>query len=113
MGEYKAEILMPIPVGPRLKNCRVSFVNASGVRHAVDVTAESLYEAAAAARGLAALKRADWCDGPGPGATLEVEVIEVSKHTVSLKKLREWLEHGTCRSPRERLIRDELKAAIG
>ena len=43
-----------------LRTCTVSFTGPSGIRHSVEVTAESIYEAAAL--GVSALKKSGWCD---------------------------------------------------
>jgi uncharacterized protein (UPF0210 family) len=48
MGEDKANML-PSAAMP-LRTCTVSFNGPSGIRHSVDVTAESVYEAAALER---------------------------------------------------------------
>jgi hypothetical protein len=45
--------------------CTVSFRGVSGVRHSVDLDAESVYEAAV--RGIALLKKDGWVDNLGPG----------------------------------------------
>lgn len=51
------------------KSCRVSLTDLDGVKHQVEVEAESLYEAAAL--GLKALKNGSWVAdigaGPNPG----------------------------------------------
>jgi hypothetical protein len=52
----------------------VSLTDPKGVRHAVDVTAESLHEAAAMA--LVVYKQNGWTDPVGSAARLEVEVRE-------------------------------------
>ena len=43
-----------------LRTCTVSFSGPSGIRHSVDVTAESVYEAAAL--GVSALRKSGWAD---------------------------------------------------
>jgi hypothetical protein len=48
-----------------LRACSVSFVGPTGVRHSVDVTAESLYEAAA--MGLSRFRQDGWVDKIAPG----------------------------------------------
>jgi hypothetical protein len=42
------------------EGCAVSFTGPTGIRHAVEVTAESLYEAAVS--GLNVMKKDDWID---------------------------------------------------
>ena len=57
-----------------LRTCTVSFAGPSGVRHSVEVTAESIYEAAAL--GVSALKNSGWTDAIAPGTELEIQVRE-------------------------------------
>ncbi len=91
--------------------CSVSLTDARGVRHTVEVSAESLFEAAAL--GLAAFKRESWIEGPGRAAALEVTVLEpVPKHTVTVQQVERWL-NGVTTSPSERLKREKLKALLG
>ena len=54
--------------------CTVALTDSSGVRHTVDVCAESLFEAAGL--GLAALRKNGWVEKPGRAAHLEVTVLE-------------------------------------
>jgi hypothetical protein len=57
-----------------LRTCRVNFTSPSGVRHSVEVIAESIYEAAAL--GVSALKNSGWVDAIASGTELEIEVRE-------------------------------------
>jgi hypothetical protein len=57
-----------------LRTCTVSFMGPSGVRHSVEVTAESVYEAAAL--GVSALRNSGWADAIAPGTELEIQVRE-------------------------------------
>jgi hypothetical protein len=45
--------------------CSVSFIGLSGISHSVEVTAESLYEAAVI--GLNLLRQDGWADAVAPG----------------------------------------------
>src|SRR5436190_2472517 len=54
--------------------CTGSLTGPSGVRHSVEVTAESIYEAAAL--GVSALKSDGWADAIAPGTEREVQVRE-------------------------------------
>src|SRR5689334_20161853 len=74
-----------------LRTCTVSFTGASGIRHSVDVTAESLYEAAA--EGIAALKKSGWVDIVARGAAIEVQVREPATcHCLTLAQLIRWCD---------------------
>src|SRR6266550_6261134 len=69
--------------GVTLKACSVSFTGPSGVRHSVEVTADSLYEAAIV--GFSLLKQDGWVDPVAPGTRLEVQVRHpATTHSVSL-----------------------------
>jgi hypothetical protein len=60
----------------------VSFVGPSGLRHSVEVAAESVYEAAAV--GISMLRHDGWTDALALGTKLEVQVREPAvSHTVS------------------------------
>jgi hypothetical protein len=90
--------------------CSVSLTDLSGVRHTVEVSAESLLEAAAL--GLAALKGDDWTDGPGRAATLEITVVEpIVKHSVPVARVIRWLD-GATTSPNEKVRKEKLKALL-
>ena len=66
----------------------VSFYDHEGIRHSVQVPAESLDEAAVLA--MRAFGEHDCA--PGPASKLEVEVAApIVIHTLTVKKLREWL----------------------
>ncbi len=51
-------------VVPELRTCRVSFQDAEGIAHSVEVTAQSLFEAAVLA--IKAFRAAEWMES-GPG----------------------------------------------
>ena len=98
-----------MPVGVRA--CVVSFVGQRGVRHSVEVTAPSLYEAAAQA--LAIFKQSEWADVVGPGTELCVTVREPgTTHHVTPDQIRRWCE-GVAVSPDEVLKRHRVKQLIG
>ena len=87
--------------------CIVSFVDLDGVRHSVEVEAEGLYEASVL--GLCAFRKHDLERG---GLTqLEVEVRRSIKHTLTVKKVREWLQRGV-RTPKEAVMKERLRALL-
>ena len=59
--------MLPCLVVPP-RSCLVSFTGPTGIRHSVEVTADSLYEAAAL--GLSLLRKGDWTDPVAPGTQL-------------------------------------------
>jgi len=89
-----------------LQTCSVTLTDARGIRHTVDVTAESLFEAAGL--GLAALKKDGWTDPIAPATKLEVEVRHPAvRHSVSVLQIQRWLQGATI-SPNERVTKDRL-----
>src|SRR3954469_17344323 len=65
------------------KTCTVSFTGPSGARHSVEVSADSLYEAAII--GFNMLKNDGWVDPIAPGTRLEIQVRQpATTHGVSL-----------------------------
>ncbi len=92
------------------KTCTVSFISASGVCHSVEVSADSLYEAAIV--GFNLLKQDGWVDPIAPGTRLEIQVRHpATTHCVSLAQLRRWVE-GIAVSPDETLRKRRLKALL-
>ncbi len=87
--------------------CIVSYLDTEGLRHTVEVDAESLYEAAALA--IRAFKQHDW--EPGDLSKLEVEIRSSITHTVTPKRLREWLSGGS-RSPKEAVTKERLREML-
>jgi len=87
--------------------CIVSYVDVEGLRHAVEVEAESLYEAAALA--VRTFRQHDCA--PGELSKLEVEIRSSITHTVTLKKIHSWLQGGA-RSPKEAVTKERLRALI-
>jgi len=87
--------------------CTVSFTDVRGVKHSVDVTAESLFEAAVL--GVKRLRGSDWNDPPGQSAVLEIEVRNPSiRHTVTLQQVARWL-NGASSSPAESMKKVHLR----
>jgi hypothetical protein len=92
------------------KACSVSCTCPTGVRHTVEVTAESLYEAAVL--GLNLMKKHGWVDPIGPATELQVQVKEPPvTHSVSVSQLKRWVE-GIAVSPDELLRKNKLKALL-
>jgi hypothetical protein len=101
-SEYDILALVPI------RTCRVSFTDSEGLRHSVNVQAETLYEAAA----LAVRAFLDHDCPPAPMCTLDVEARSPAvTHTVSVRKVRDWLE-SSAKSPRDRLLKERLKGLM-
>ena len=93
-----------------LRTCTVSFTGPSGVRHSVEVTAESIYEAAAL--GVSALKNSGWVDAMAPGTELEILVREPATcHRLTVQQIRCWCD-GVAVSPHETLKKRRLKELL-
>jgi len=87
--------------------CIVSFVDLDGIRHSVEVEAEGLYEASVL--GLCAFRKHDL--QPGGLTKLEVEVYSSVTHTLSVTKVREWLQRGV-RTPKEAVLKERLRTLL-
>ena len=87
--------------------CIVSFVDLYGVRHSVEVEAEGLYQASVL--GLCAFRKHDL--EPGGLTQLEVEVRSSVKHTLTVTKVREWLQRGV-RTPKEAVLKERLRTML-
>jgi hypothetical protein len=76
----------------------------------VEVTAESIYEAAAL--GVSALKDGGWADAIAPGTQLEVQVREPAEcHRLTVQPIRRWC-NGVAVSPDETLKKRRLKQLL-
>jgi hypothetical protein len=93
-----------------IKACAVTYRGPCGVCHTVEVSSESLYEAAIV--GFSLLKQDGWVDPIAPGTRFEIEVRHpATTHRVSLAQLRRWVE-GIVVSPDETLRKRRLKALL-
>ncbi len=91
-----------------VRACTVSFSDPDGLRHSVNVQAETLYEAVA----LAVKEFREHDCAPGPVALMEVEARSPGvTHTVTMGKVRDWLE-SSAKSPRDRLAKERLKGLL-
>jgi len=87
--------------------CIVSYLDTEGLRHTVEVEAESLYEAAVRAMRTFREHRCE----PGLMNRLEVEIRSYVTHTVTPKKVHEWL-NGGARSPKEAVTKERLREIL-
>jgi hypothetical protein len=89
------------------RQCEVSFLDVRGIRHGVDVEADSLYEAVVLA--IKRLRQNPWIDQIGPATRLEVVVREPgSHHTVTLQQVERWIA-ASSGTPSETLKKTKLK----
>jgi hypothetical protein len=93
-----------------LRTCSVSFVDNRGIRHSVEVQAETLFEAAVLA--LQILKKEPWSEPVGAASQIHVEVREpVTQHVVTMMQVERWLS-GSTPNPADRLKKDRLKQLL-
>ena len=93
-----------------LRTCTISFKDIDGVRHSVDVAAESVYEAAAL--GIALFYQHEWSHRIGATTQFEVAVSQepVVTHTLTFGQILKWSEGGG--GPKDVLKKDRVNALI-
>jgi hypothetical protein len=89
---------------PELRSCRVAYQDSDGIRHSVEVTAETLYEAAVL--GMTTLRAAGWIDAPNLMIEVTVKAPETT-HSISSGVLAAWLSRSG-KSPREQALKSRL-----
>jgi len=82
-------------------------LDTEGIRHTVEVGAESLYEAAVLAF---TIFKAHDCV-PGDVSKLEVEIRSSVIHEITLRRVREWL-NGGAKSPKEAIMKERLREML-
>jgi hypothetical protein len=93
-----------------LKTCKVSCRDSNGAEHVVEVTARSLFEAAA--RGLLVLRQNDWVDGIHQNSTITITVKEPEvEHKVRIRDFENWLASNG-KSPAEQALKSDLRALL-
>jgi hypothetical protein len=92
--------------------CRVSYLDSKNIEHAVDVTADSLFEAAAVA--VRAFREGALMDDlPVAGTELRIAVFPLSvEHRVHLQRVEQWAQTGTVKSPVEMLRRERVRELL-
>ena len=90
-----------------MARCVVSYVDTSGIRHSVELEADGLFEAVVL--GVAALREHD-CD-PGDVCQIEVEVRKTVQHSITLRRVRQWLQ-GASKNPKEAVLKGRLRELL-
>ena len=85
----------------------VSYLDTSGIRHSVEVNAESLYEAAVLA--IKVFRQHD-CE-PREGNQLEIEVRSSVVHMLTMRKIHDWL-NGGAKTPKEAVTKEKLRGML-
>jgi hypothetical protein len=94
----------------RVRLCTVSFKDVRGIRHSIDVEAESVYEAVVLA--VRRFRQDAWTEPIGAATVLDVEAREpAAKHSVSLQQVERWLG-GATSSPNEAAKKAKLKMML-
>jgi len=94
------------------RTCVVSFVDSTGIRHSVEVAAESVFEAAALA--VREFRRHPWVDDVEPGTLTPLSICvksPVTTHEVSIKQLETWTAR-TPKSPRETAQKSRVRELL-
>ena len=93
------------------RTCTVSFTGTDGIAHGVEVSAASLYEAAALA--LAEFRKCNLTEVlPGRATRLTVTVkAPATSHELTVGKLEDWLASGG-KSPKEQVEKGRLKELL-
>jgi hypothetical protein len=90
--------------------CTVTFTDTEGMRHSVDVSAESPFEAAALA--LKTFRASTAVPPVGPATELEVTVRQPeTRHGLKVSRLQVWLSSSS-RSPKEQALKFKLKQIL-
>jgi hypothetical protein len=94
-----------------LRSCIVSVTDTREVQHSVEVNAETLYEAVAAA--LATLQRDNWVGDIGQGLTTVSVLVQQPpiRHDVKMKDFLSWLGR-QAGSPAEVVLRQKVEKML-
>src|ERR1700694_301174 len=93
--------------------CRVSYLDSRNVEHAVDVSADSLFEAGAVAvRAFQDGGLGDEVAVPGTELWVIDSPLPV-EHRVRLQRVEQWAQTGTVKSPVEMLRRERVRELLG
>jgi len=96
-----------------ISRCRVSYLDQEGLDHAVEVEAESLYEAVAIA--VAEFRQGEIItDAPGPMTEFCVTVLRKPiEHRIRFNKVQEWVKPSTKGGPAGTVARERVRKLLG
>ena len=94
------------------KTCLVSVIDHGGMRHSAEVSADTLYEAAA--KGLRALRDHGWVPHAQLSRSrLEIEVREPAKlHRIRLDRFESWIETSGAVGPKEFMKKARIRELL-
>ena len=90
-----------------MASCVVWFLDTEGIRHSVEVQADSLYEAAVLA--MRTFRQHDFV--PAETSRLHVEIRTSVTHDVTFAKVRQWVTTPP-KNPRDALLKDRLRQML-
>jgi hypothetical protein len=92
------------------RTCLVSFTDSEGIRHSVEITASTLYEAAVLA--IAQFRRCGFTENaPGPATRLAVTVKgPTTSHEVQWGKVEMWIQ--SAGKPNEQAMKTRLRELL-
>jgi|SRR6516162_324465 hypothetical protein len=95
-----------------VRTCSVSYCDPNGVEHAIEVMAESLYEAVA--QGLRVFRENEWIGGISRGQTMITVLVRQPEvqHKVRVQDFERWLE-SQGRTPAEVSLKGRLRELLG
>jgi len=95
-----------------VSRCRVTFTDTHGIAHAVEVDAETLYEAVALA--VAEFRQeAIIDDAPGPMTEFSVVVLRKPiEHKLRFKTVQQWVQPSTNGGPAAMVKRERLRKLL-
>jgi len=95
---------------PTARTCLLSFTDSNGIRHAVEVAASTLYEAATLA--IAEFRSCGFtADAPGPATRLTIKVkTPATSHEVQWGKVELWLQ--SAGKPNEQALKTRLRELL-
>ena len=96
-----------------ISRCRVSYLDQEGLDHAVEVEAESLYEAVAIA--VAEFRQGEIItDTPGPMTEFCVTVLRKPiEHRIRFNKVQEWVQPSMRGGPAAVTARERVRKLLG
>ena len=95
--------------------CQVKYRDIEGIVHQIDVQADSLFEAVAAA--VHQFRKTNWCGHPpGPGCEFSVKLLPetpAQTYTVAFSQVQDFARHGVAKGPKGMIRKNKLRELLG
>ena len=93
-----------------MARCRVGYVDVFGVRHEVELSADTLFEAVALA--VAQFRKHDWieCHPTAAEFTVSVQPAPPVVHTIKLAAVEQFAKYGAVKGPKDILRKKRIRA---